>query len=558
MFKSLTRKVLALIIILIFICSVSFVAISYVQIQNSVTNQMKNDGSTLIINVKREIIEKHLTGTKGLQELFKNIKEESKGNIEYMSLSDDKANILVSDSSENVKDSDIGNVDATSSASTEGDVAKVVTNQTTMGEILELAGGVKVYNVSTQIKLGDEFSGALNIGISLKSMYDQIRETIFTTAMISLVIMILAIMIATIFSKILIRPIVQMSSKLKTFSDGDFTVGFEHKSKDEIGAMGEALNHMQQTLKAMVEDIQKNACQVSQNSRNLSEVSDDTSKVASGIAKASEELATASTDLAIHSQQGFEQLNQLAEEIDAIFERAEAMKTSVDHTMEAKVSGTQGVQDLKTAIEENVKVSLRIKELVETLSEKSQGINEITTVIKGISDQTKLLALNAMIESARAGESGKGFAVVAQEISKLSAQTSSSINGIEQLAIEVSAAIDETQAYVYKGADAINRTTSVSEEAEKAFDHIETSINQIVQEIQIVIQGIVQINEDKNEVVASMENISAIAQETTSSTEEISSSLDVQLSQIENASKSAHELENIALELEKMTSIFKI
>lgn len=308
----------------------------------------------------------------------------------------------------------------------------------------------------------------------------------------------------------------------------------------------------------MVEDIQRNAAQVSLNASNLTSVCDDTSKVAEGISKASSELATASTDLAINSQQGFEQLNQLADEINTIFERTDAMRDNIVQTMEAKVSGTQGIHDLKAAIEENVAVTLKIKELVEMLSTKSQNINEITTVIRGISDQIKLLALNAMIESARAGESGKGFAVVAQEIGKLSAQTSNSISGIEQLTLEVSAAIEETQLFVHKGADAITRTTTVSGSTGEAFEKIETSVNKIVNEIQILIQGITQVNQDKNEVVASIENISAIAQEATSSTEEISSSLEVQLSQMENASRSAHELEHIATELEQLIAKFRV
>lgn len=558
MLKSLTLKVLALIVLLITICSAAFITVSYVQIRSSVTNQMKNDGSTLIINVKREIIKNQVTGMNELQEIFQEIKAESNSNIEYVSLSDDSGNILVSDSSEIALDEEIGNVDAVASASTKGDVTKVVSQQVTMGEIIELTKGVKVYNVSTDIKLGDKFTGALNLGISLESMHDHIQEALSTTFIISLFIMVIAIGIGTLSSKIIIKPIANMSSRLKTFSEGDFTVGFEYKRKDEIGSMGEALNHMQKTLKAMVEDIQKNAVQVSHNSRNLTTVCDDTSKVAEGIAKASGELATASTDLAINSQQGFEQLNQLAEEINTIFERTDIMKDNIEQTLEAKIIGSQGIHDLKAAIEENVVVTLKINELVEMLSAKSQGINEITTVIKGISNQIKLLALNAMIESARAGESGKGFAVVAQEIGKLSAQTSNSISGIEQLTLEVSAAIEETQEFVHKGADAITRTTTVSGETGKAFDKIETSVNKIINEIQILIEGITQVNRDKNEVVASIESISAIAQETTSSTEEISSSLEIQLSQIENASKSAHELENIATKLEQLIAKFRV
>lgn len=450
------------------------------------------------------------------------------------------------------------NVDAVSSASTEGEVTKVVSDQTTIGSIIKLPGDIEVYNISTDIKLGDDFNGALNLGISLSGMYEQIRSAMITTSLVSLLIMLIAIAIAILFSRILIRPIKLMSNRLETFSNGDFTVGFEHRSSDEIGTMANALNHMQQTLKAMVEDIQRNAILVSKNSVSLTSVCEDTQSVGEGISKASIELAAASSDLASNSSQGFSQLNQLADEITAISKRTNAMKEYIERTLEAKTIGSNGILELKNAIEENVRVSTKIKELVELLMDKSQGINDITTVIKAISDQIKLLALNAMIESARAGENGKGFAVVAQEIGKLSAQTASSISGIERLTVEVSAAIEETQDYVHKGAEVIINTTSVSNDTEQAFDNIGESINNIVDEIKILIKKIDQINQDKNDVVTSIENISAIAQETTSSTEEISSSLEIQLTQIEHASDSAHNLEEIAKELEGLITKFRI
>jgi methyl-accepting chemotaxis protein len=322
--------------------------------------------------------------------------------------------------------------------------------------------------------------------------------------------------------------------------------------------MAEALNHMQQTLKTMVGDIQHNASLLTHNSQNLSSGSEEITSVAEGISKASGELAVASTDLAINSADGFERLNRLAEEINTIVVRTEVMKKSIEQTRVANQTGTKCIHELQSAIDDNVSVTMKIKEMVEILGTKSQTISEITSVMKNISKQTNLLALNAMIESARAGESGKGFAVVAQEIGKLSEQTSNSIVGIEQIVEEVSSAINETQDYMVQGTQVISRTTAVSEETGKAFDQIDSSVANIIKEIQVLIGGIDQINHDKNEVVGAIENISAIAQEATSSTEEISSSLEIQLNKIENASQSAHQLQNIALELEQLVGRFKV
>ena len=552
--KSLTLKVLGIIIILITLCSIAYITLSYVQIRNSVTDQMKSDGSTLISNIKREIIKNHATESAVLQEIFKEIVAESNGNIVYVSLSDDSGNIVVSDSSAASTDLELG-VDAVTSASTKGDVAQVINNQTTIGEVLTMESGEEVYNISTETKLGEEFHGALNLGISLKDMKHKIQQGLISTVTISVIIMLFAIGMGIVFSQMTIK---QMLKGIKTFSEGDFTVGFESKSCDEIGSMGNALNHMQHNLKAMVADMQQNSTEVKNNAKELSDACEETTQVAEGIAKASEELATASTDLAINASQGFERLNNLAEEINTIFERTTAIKQSLDVTQHANQKGTHFIQDLQKAIDENVAITLKIKELVEILGSKSAAITDITSVIRNISDQTRLLALNAMIESARAGESGKGFTVVAQEIGKLSVQTSNSVSGIEQIITEVSTAIEQTQEYVQQGSKIVEHTTSVSEETGKAFGKIDQSVNQMVDEIQVLIEGISQVNQDKNEVLGAIESISSIAEETTSATEEISSSLEVQLVNIEDAAKAANELQKLSQALDKLMGQFRV
>ncbi len=555
MFKSLTSRMLAVIILLIALCCTSLIGVSYYVIRTSVTNQMKSDGSTLIQNIKREIKKEHVTSLSALQEIFKTIKEESDGNLVYVSLSDENAQVIVSnDVLANAEEE----TDAMSSATSEGDVTAVLEHQTTMGQIISTATGEKVYNVSTDFVLSEQISGALNLGISLNSMYEQIRKSLFTTIMLSLVIMLIATAVGVIMARRMIHPITLMSDNLKTLAKGDFTVGFTSKRKDEIGEMGDALNQMQQTLRSMVVEITQSAGKVTDSSKALSTICSDTNGMALGIARASGELATASTTLATNSVDGFERLNNLANEISLISQKADGMRSSIIDTKQANQSGLDNINGLLEAVTANEEVTLKIKDMVDILGNKSEAITEITNVIKTISEQTKLLALNAMIESARAGETGKGFAVVAQEIRKLSDQTANSVENIERIIDEVSSAIGEAQEYMATGSEVLVRTTSVSKNTKKAFKQIDKSITTIVQEIEIMIDSIDKVNHDKNEVVGAIESISAIAEETTSSTEEIASSLELQLVSIENASGSARKLQEIALELEKLVGHFTV
>ncbi len=558
MTHSLSRKVISMILLLITFSAAAFIGVSSYELYRAVTSQMKSDGSTLIANVKREIILNQVSKMSDIQQIFQDIKSVGDGNIEYISLSDENANLVVADDSIISEDQKIGDVDLVSSASSNGNVSEVVSSNATMGHILELNSGQKVYNVSTQLILGEDFSGALNLGISLKSMYEQIYHSLLNTVFLLLGIIVTASIAGIVLSRRIIRPIVLMSSGIKTFSEGDFTIGFKHKSKDEIGRMGMALNLMQQKLSNMVVGIKKNTAQVSNSSQELALLSEESAQVANGIVKASGELTNASSDLARKTQESFELLNQLADQIDGINQRADAMKEDIDKTVSVEREGTKHIHDLLVSIDDNVKVSRRINEFVEILAQKSGAITEIVSVIRSISDQTKLLALNAMIESARAGESGKGFTVVAHEIGKLSEQTGQSIAGIEKIVDEVEKAIRQTQEQVVLGGDVINNSARISSDAGRAFDQIEACVENMIKEIQNILDGINNVNQNKNEVVGAIESISAIAQETTSSTQEIAASLEIQLSKLEYSSHSANALKNIVLELEQLMKQFKV
>lgn len=553
MLKSLTRKVVAFIILIIVICAAAFTSVSIYEIYRSVTSQMKFDGTTLIHNIKREITNNNVTELKELQQIFKDIMEDSDGNIVYISFSDSNSNIVLSDSS----DLSQSGVDAASSASVHGDVSEVVNSQETKGEILEMPTGEMAYNVSTSFTF-DNQEGALNMGISLGSMYDNIRHSLIETIAISLFVLLIAVVVGFIFTHRMIKPLSMMSKNITSFADGDFTVAFKHKSSDEIGEMSSALNNMSHTLISMVGNIKDNALQVSESSKKLTYIIEETSLSAEGISTASEELAMGASDLAGNAQDSLVELNHLANEINALFQRTDAMKKSIDQTKEANKIGTEYIHELQNAIQDNEEVTSKIEGQVEILTQKADAITEITSVIKNLADQTKLLALNARIESARAGEHGKGFAVVAEEISKLSQQTSNSVQGIEGIVEEVNQSILATQEYMHLGTKAITKTAVVSKETRNAFEKIDTCVLRIINEINIVIDGITQVNVDKEGVVGAIDSMSAIAQQSTSSTEEIASSLEQQLSNMEAISVSAKDLQKIAVELEGLMNQFKL
>lgn len=558
-FHSLTGKMLGMIVLLMTICAVSFTLVSYYEVQRSMTSQMKSDGTTLVTNIKREIISNKLLDKKELQKVFQTIMEEGDGNLIYVSLYDAQGNLIVSDNSQ-IAGGSAGENDAVASASltkSSMDLTTVVAKQETTGQILKTPSGEKVYNISTDFTYNQELSGALNLGISLKSMNEQIRDALIETIGMSLIILLLAVGLGIWMGRRMIRPIQKMSECIKRYAAGDFTEEFHHHSQDEIGKMAQDLAHMRSKLGGMMENIQQRASQVTFGSQQLSVMIGESSQAAKEISTATEALATGSSDLAVHAQEGFERLNSLAEEIVALTARADQMKARIEETQEANQTTMNSMKQLQKAIRDNAEVTVNIEEQVNDLSDKSQSITQVTTVIKAVAEQTHLLALNAMIESARAGEQGRGFAVVAEQIRKLAVQTTGSVQGIEEMVREVAAAVEKTREYMHQGTEVITRTSEVSRETGQAFRHIYQTIRQMIAGMQEMIDGITQVNSDKNEVIGTIENISSIAQESTASTEEISASTEQQLASMEQVSASAVEMKEIADDLHRMVGQFK-
>lgn len=553
--NSLRRKIPAVIILMVIVCTIAFTFVSYYVIEKSVINQMQNDGRTLIITVKREIIKNNLTDLKDMQMLFQEIKEASDGNINYISLSGNDSQVLVSDNS--VLSGDGKEVDAVSSASISGEVDQVIQEQKIFGQIIEQQDGSSVYNISTDFVYKNE-PAALNIGISLQSMNEEIKSALFNILEVSAVVMVIAIVLGGILATQIIKPLTKISDKIKDLSEGDFTSTFDYKSKDEIGQMSVALEKMRLKFITIVRNIRDNADLICSSSQNLTAVIEENACTAEEISNSSEELTSGATDMARISGAGLDRLNALAGVISNLNIRTEGMQANMESTKDANEAGSQNLKKLQTSIEDNEVTTKEIKNQFNILTSKMEAITEITEVIKNIADQTNLLALNAMIESARAGEHGRGFSVVAEEIGKLAEQTSNSISGIETMVNEASSAMSMTRNYMDKGSETILKTNEISKASSEAFNAIENTINSIISEIQYVIAGVNTINTDKDSIIEVVSNLSRISIEASTATEEISSSLENQLVSMENVSVSSMELQRISENLTELMKHFKL
>ncbi|MEY8742404.1 methyl-accepting chemotaxis protein [Bacillales bacterium AN1005] len=192
------------------------------------------------------------------------------------------------------------------------------------------------------------------------------------------------------------------------------------------------------------------------------------------------------------------------------------------------------------------------------MNDRSHEIGHITNVITGISAQTNLLALNAAIEAARAGEHGKGFAVVADEVRKLAEESTNSTEQIANLIQLIQNETNVTLETMEKAAEEVQSGLNVVNVAGSSFEKIEQAVNGVVSQIEDISESLKKLSRGTNSVKDSIKNVSNVAQESSMITQNISAATEEQLASMEEITSSSLALAKLADDLQVIINQFKI
>lgn len=369
----------------------------------------------------------------------------------------------------------------------------------------------------------------------------------------------LVVVVAYLIARNISRPIGTIASQVKRVASGDLSV--QHiavKSNDEIGRLAGDFNTMFSNLKDIIGQVAAHSTEVSSTAEQLSSIAEQTQQTTRNIVSAVREVNNGAELQVQGAEESARAMEEMAIGIQRIAESSGVVsEASIEMTKEAQ----QGNRSIQKAVEQMAILRTSVDNLAEVirlLGDRSQAIGQIVEVISAISAQTNLLALNAAIEAARAGEHGKGFAVVADEVRKLAEQSEESARQIAELIQDIQADTNRSVQAMDQGTREMNLGIEAVNEAGEAFGRILSAAQNVANQIQEVSAASEELSSGSEEVAASVGEMARIAKESAENLRRVAAASDEQLEAVGEVASSAQSLTNSAEELQALLVRFKI
>lgn len=355
----------------------------------------------------------------------------------------------------------------------------------------------------------------------------------------------------------LVRPLIRLNKFAEVVSTGDLSGSIKVESEDEIGSLTRAFNNTIEALRNIVTDITNESIKVNDVSSNLATSCDDSSKVTVEVAKTIQVIAENTTEQARQVSLSVDKTNEMEEASSAVINKCNHMLETAEESHNISAVAFEAVDkavDSMKIIVENNNSNLNESRI---LLGRSTEIGKIVEVITSIASQTNLLALNAAIEAARAGEQGRGFAVVADEVRTLAEQSANAANQISSLINSIQLQIVAITDSMDKGSAEITIGMETALQAETHFEDIEKAIGNIFSVVRDVHSATESMTQTAKSTVTEMQETSAISEQTAAATEEVSASVEEQSTTMGEIGDSANQLSKLAHRLNELVSQFK-
>ncbi|AKG33729.1 methyl-accepting chemotaxis protein [Paenibacillus durus] len=401
---------------------------------------------------------------------------------------------------------------------------------------------------------------ALVVGVSADMTFvrDKITSTLWTSAGITLLALIISMGAAMLMSRRITRPITRLAAYSNQLAEGDFTQELDIKGHDEISRLAESFQTMTLRLKDLIGEVLSTADTVMDDSNEMKERVDGIRDMAESSRKSASEIGKGSTAIASSAADNARAMEEISLGIQHIASAAGEVTEQIHEASSEAVSGNDTAQSAVEQMRQIGRTSAKSLEQFRKMDEQSQKIGDIVQGISEITKQIQMLSLNASIEAARAGEHGRGFAVVAGEVRKLSEQSREATEQIREFLLRLQeemqrsvTSMNEVNAEVASGVGKV-------EEAGNAFDHLAILIQSINQSVQSVSAATQQISAGTEEVTASVEETAQITKKSQAGAETLADNYRSQQEQLDGHAKTVEHLHGQTLKMQEAVRKFKI
>ena len=419
-----------------------------------------------------------------------------------------------------------------------------------------------VDRLAVEIREGyEELASAREASINQlgQDMIVQSKQTMNIGLLIGVITTVIGIVTAYIAARLIANPIKAVIEKITHMANGDISQpALPERMKDEIGLLVQSTNTLNKKLHEIIGSIHVVSGNVAASSEQLAQSSLEVKTGAQQIALTMLELAGGSESQAHNASDlaqimdafklNVQQANGQGEDLQGYSSEVLQLTASGQHLMN---SSTQQMFAIDKMVQEAVAN-------VEGLNKQSQEISKLVSVIDDIANQTNLLALNAAIEAARAGEQGKGFAVVADEVRKLAEQVSYSVTDISSIVARIQHETVGVTASLRTGYEEVKRGTEQITTTNTTFEQIAIAVNSMFNNIQGITENLQGISTTTEQINHAIDEIAAISQQSAAGVEQTTATIDQTVATMDEISKNTDHLASMAENLNQEVQLFKL
>lgn len=418
------------------------------------------------------------------------------------------------------------------------------------------------YNNETKYLVGEAVKGtgwALFIGVPVDEMNGALKDLQRNSVVVTVFMLVLAALVAWVFSGRIAKSIRALNDVAGKIAGGDLRIGkLAVTSNDELGQLARSFETMAANLASLVRKVASNSEQVAASSQELTASAEQSSQAASNVAGSITQVAHGASQQVGAVNEVSAVIEEISATIEEVSSTAQEISKLSEETSQASNVGQKSVDHAVAQMDEMGIQARQAQDAAHELSVSSKQIGEIVGLISNIAGQTNLLALNAAIEAARAGEQGRGFAVVADEVRKLAEQSEAAARQITDLIEKNNQSIDHVVGSVELAISSIDKGVTLVNTAGTGFKSIGGQIAQVALQIQNISTALREVAAGSQRIVSSVRDVETVSRNLAGEASNVSAATQEQSASMQEIASSSQSLAQIAQELQAALAAFRV